>query len=126
MKPRLRLEDRLVVAAGLLVLRSKGRLLVRSTGEVPRRRFALFQAHAIRDGLLRRPVVGDRRDGELDAVGRGLAPEQHERLSIVPASDYLGLGAGSERRSRWRRYEYRCSIGVGERLVQVGVGEPSF
>src|SRR6185436_19518762 len=72
-----------------------------------------------------RPVGGDRRDGELDAVGRGLAPEQHERLSIVPASDYLGLGAGSERRSRWRRYEYRCSIGVGERLVQVGVGEPS-
>ena len=124
MKPQLRLEGGLVVAAHLFVSRSKGRLLGRSTGEVPRRRFARLEAQTIRDGLLHRPVGGDRRDGELDAVCGGLAQEQHERLSIVPASDYLGLGAGSDRRSRWRRYEYRCSIGVGERLVEVRIGQP--
>jgi len=110
MKPRLRLEGRLVVAAGLLVSRSKGRLFVRSTGEVPRRRFARLEAQAICDRLLHRPLGGDRRDGERDAVCGGLAPEHHERLSIVPAFDYLGLAAGSDNRSRWRRYEYRCFI----------------
>src|SRR5688572_33386100 len=107
MTPQLRLERGLVVAAGLLVSRSKGRLLGRSTGEVPRGRFARLEAQAICDRLLHRPVGGDRLYGERDAVCGGLAPEQHERLSIVPASDYLGLGAGNDRRSRWRRSEER-------------------
>ena len=124
MTPRLRLEGGLVVAARLFVSRSKGRILGRSTGEVPRRRFARLEAQAICDRRLHRPLGGDRRDGERDAVCGGRAPEHHERLSIVPASDYLGLGAGSDRRSRWRRYEYRCSIAVGERLVQVRIGQP--
>ena len=71
MKPRLWLEGDLVVAAQLFVSRSKGGFLGRSTGEVPRRRFARLEAQTIRDGLLHRPVGGDRRDGELDAVVGG-------------------------------------------------------
>jgi hypothetical protein len=49
MKPRLRLERGLVVAACLFVSRSTGRILGRSTGEVPRRRFARLEAQAICD-----------------------------------------------------------------------------
>jgi len=97
---------------GLLVSRSKGGFLGRSTGEVPSRRFARLGAKAIRDGLRHRRSVAI--DVTVSLMRFVEGSRQRQRSTSVSASSQRPIVSGSA----WEATVVRVGVGTSHQSVQ--------